>query len=62
MKYTFTLELEVLDEEALRAAAIAHPDAKFTSAEELEDPANCIQMLLDPGILPGCSIEESRCE
>lgn len=62
MKYTFTLELDVYDEDALRAAARAHPDAKYSCPEELESPADCIQILLDPGTLPGCSIEESRCD
>lgn len=59
MKYTFTLELDVYDEDHLREAARAHPDA---DGLDLDDVANCIQVLLDPGTLPGCSIEESRCE
>ena len=59
MKYTFTLELEVDDEDELREAARAHPDAEGL---DLDDVATCIQVLLDPGTLPGCSIEESYCE
>lgn len=62
MKYTFTLELDVYDEDHLREAAANHPDAANFDPVDLEDIPTCIQILLDPGTLPGCSIEESRCD
>lgn len=66
--YQITLDVEVWDKTALRAAAATHA-LKFMSAEDWEDlratnfsdVAADLHMLLDPGAPPnGCSIENGE--
>lgn len=72
MYKVFELEVEVHDEEQLVAAALKHlTDVDGLSEEEARDliyPSDyvgladinaCLVALLDPGSLPGCSIEGS---
>lgn len=64
MNITFTMELDVHDEEALRLAAAARAVYEGMALEEWQetrvDTTDDIVMLLDPGLLAGCSIVESR--
>lgn len=64
--HTFIMDLRVLDPALLHAAALAHPDCcdgetLLDSKGEI-DIAACLIMLLDPSVLPGCKIDESRVE
>lgn len=61
----FFLSLTVDDEELLRRAAhVRAIEENWPNPEHfLEgDLTDCVQMLLDPGTLLGCSISESRAE
>jgi hypothetical protein len=69
--YAFTLDAEVVDQEALYSAAFNRALEEGMSGEEAFehfrpngylDSAVCLQMLLDPGFLLGIDIIESRCE
>lgn len=68
--YTFTLELSVVDKEALRIAAERRAVADGVDLEDWRDTRNSeydpvaadLQMLLDPGSLTGCEIENGSAE
>lgn len=64
--WDFTLWLSVDDPKQLLRAALAHPDAVINAMKEADfrdeagvDIQACLEMLLDPGSLPGCSIQSS---
>jgi hypothetical protein len=67
--FTFSMHLEIDDEDTLYAEALRHATAvdclSQQEAEELlcpngeRDMGACISMLLDPGYIPGCDIHES---
>lgn len=65
MEFDFTMWLSVYDPEDLKAAAMQHVDAKDSTSADFEnsdgsvDISACLTMLLDPGSLPGCSIQSS---
>lgn len=65
-EFEFTLSTKVHDPHQLRAAALAHPDTQedqtFLDSEGHVDIGACLVMLLDPGTLPGCSINDSDAE
>lgn len=63
--YTVTVDVEVYDIDELYAAAkqraindSGDPDDVLLDGEP--DAGLCLQMLLDPGSLPGCSILQSN--
>lgn len=62
--YKFTLAMRVFEPSALLAAARAHPDHDLSCSlldEDGEvDVATCLVTILDPGHLPGCSIDSSE--
>lgn len=64
--WDFTAWVRVWDPKQLVEAARAHPDAAdmvtedFYLADGEVDIQACLVMLLDPGSLPGCSIEDSN--
>ena len=73
--YTFTLTLDVDDEDAVIQAAIERYIEDGTCQTEDEareflalggdgdiDIGDCLVMLLDPGHLLGCSIHNSSCD
>lgn len=72
MDITFTVALRVDDVQALHAAAFNHGTRVdgLDDDETLEligpkaepDAQACLVMLLDPGSLPGCTIESSVAE
>lgn len=67
--FTFSLHVEIDDEDALYTAAMHHAVSvdglSRQEAEELLCPAGerdmsaCLSMILDPGYIQGCSIHES---
>lgn len=63
--FDFTMWIGVHNPDQLRVAAIARAaaegarDNSFLDAEGGVDIAACLVMLLDPGSLPGCHINES---
>lgn len=62
LTHRFILSLDVFDAQQLLAAAQAHEDGKdfdLTPDGEM-DIAACLITLLDPGTLPGCSINWSE--
>lgn len=69
-RFTFSLELSVHDAKSLRQAAelraidggMTAEDWQELRASEFNPMAADIQMLLDPGSLPGCDIEQSSVE
>jgi hypothetical protein len=68
--HEFSLYVEITDAEQLYQAArakcieegIEDPDELLKPDGEEIDSARCIQMLVDPGTLPGCEIQDSTCE
>jgi hypothetical protein len=68
--YNFSMEITVDNEMVVYAMALEHAMKKDgmskDAAEELLQPGGeidvpaCLQMLVDPGYLPGCSIEGSE--
>ena len=64
--YTVTMYVHVDDEEQLRLAAEARAVEDGLSMESWRDmrqgTGGDLVMLLDPGSLPGCSIEQSDAE
>lgn len=62
----FFLDLTVDNEELLRMAAYDRArEEEWPNPEHFlkdRDLTDCVQMLLDPGTLAGCSILESRAE
>lgn len=71
-QYTLTMDIEVHDVPSLYAAAMQHAQIQggidATYADELLrpageiDPAACLTMLIDPGHLVGCEINETSVE
>lgn len=61
--YEFGIWLTVHDPAILRAAALEHEDAQpddtFLASDGSVDVEACLVMVLDPGSLPGCSIQSS---
>jgi len=61
--YEFGIWLTVHDAEILRAVALRHEDAQPDDTFQFEDGSvdveACLVMVLDPGSLPGCSIQSS---
>lgn len=68
--YDFSAWVRVYDERQLLAAALAHPDAieanmvesDFLDADGNVDVSECLKMVMDPGSLPGCSIDDCTVE
>lgn len=71
-QYTLTMDIEVHDVPSLFEAAVHHAvhkdGLKPAEADELLrpageiDPAACLTMLIDPGHLVGCEINETSVE
>jgi hypothetical protein len=70
--HTFTLELRVHDAQELFSAARKHAieveglvpeavDEELKDGDEINVHA-CLVTLLDPGLMPGCDINDSSCE
>lgn len=67
--YEFSLQVTVDDENALYQAALEQARKEGAEYNDLMDPGTneinveaCLQVLLDPSTLIGCSIEESHAE
>lgn len=66
--FTFEIEVDVYDREQLYDAARAQVIKGGIEPEQVDDylkpqgevdVPNCLVMLLDPGTVPGCSVQES---